>query len=70
MTRALVLAFLCLAACSTWHRPNTTEQQMKIDDYQCKSENRMRAVIDFIPVHYTDKGMYKRCMEIRGYTLE
>ncbi len=64
-----VLAVLILPACSRgyWAHPTATPQDLARDDYQCKLENRALGMSGGVPVRVTDRGMYARCMQIRGY---
>ncbi len=64
---SMALLALGLAACtaSQFERPDTTQQQMDKDKYECevtaRTANAGRSV---------QQDLYRRCMGQRGYTLK
>ncbi len=70
-TLGSLLVVLFLAGCGgTWTHQTATREQFLRDDDECKQENRATVMVGDIPFGHTDRGMYRRCMELRGYMLE
>ena len=80
MVRFLALIFLLgsvLAGCDfryTYIKPGVSGQEMAGDNYQCRQESRGYRMLSTGTVASAgdaqDWGLYKACMEARGYTIE
>ncbi len=70
----LTMMFLsgCMGSPTKWVKPNLDPQQLEKDDYECEIQ------MNSIPIEPGNElgsaiyraRMFKRCMQIRGYTLE
>jgi hypothetical protein len=70
----LSLLVLLLASCSStktvWSRPGANEMQYKQDSYGCERDQPVIYCGDPIDCHNAKKrltGMYRRCMESKGW---
>ncbi len=71
MRYVIAILLVCTACAPKLVKTGATPDEFKVDDYQCRAQWRQNVYLEgIIPVHHTDKAMYYRCMELKGWVPE
>src|SRR5262245_59276483 len=69
-TAAAILLILTVAGCAEWHRPNTSDSMLLMDQAECRETARVWETLSTgeRPTWKIDNNRFDGCMTERGYT--